>query len=127
MFLIFTISRTTPVGPNHLGDKYTFRPSKEVFKQRHFDLRIIIITFNRALSLRRLLKSLNKAKYFSDYIKVEVWVDTFKNGTKDDLTIKTAHKFKFKHGSYDVHVRETHAGIYGQWLTSWKPSIVSSV
>ena len=95
-------------------------------KESQFDLRIIVITYNRPESLLRLLNSLNNAEYFNESVKIEVWVDISEDGSKDILTIEAANKFEFKHGPYEVHVRETHAGIYGQWLTSWKPSIFSS-
>ncbi|CAG2217197.1 unnamed protein product [Mytilus edulis] len=49
------------------------------------DARIIVITFNRSHSLRRLLESLNKVDYLDDKVK-------------------------------------KHAGIYGQWIWTWRPT-----
>ena len=123
--LILTIYlNTKTVHDNSARPVYT--KSFENNKEAQFDLRIIVITYNRPESLLRLLNTLNNAEYFNDSVKLEVWVDISQDGSKDILTIEAANKFEFKHGSYEVHVRETHAGIYGQWLTSWKPSIVSS-
>ncbi|XP_045180692.2 uncharacterized protein LOC123539971 [Mercenaria mercenaria] len=87
----------------------------------HYALRIVVLTFNRAASLLRLLNSINEAVYYSDAIKLEVWIDRSEDGLVDNLTTKTAQEFVFKYGVYDVIVRQQHAGIYGQWLTSWKP------
>ena len=113
--------------PFKFEDSYTLvpgnkEPGKEVSMETPYDLRMIVITYNRAFSLLRLLKSINDAEYYSDSIKLEVWIDISKEGKNDSSTIDAAQKFQFKHGSYDVHVRKKHAGIYGQWLTSWKPS-----
>lgn len=125
LFTIYTSTKSVPLRPvpYDFEESYTVEPvfNKVFVNKSQFDLRIIVITYNRAASLLRLLKSINNAEYYSDKIKLEVWVDISKEGKKDNATINTAYEFEFKHGSYDVHVREKHAGIYGQWLTSWKP------
>ncbi|XP_052778799.1 uncharacterized protein LOC128216269 [Mya arenaria] len=47
-------------------------------------------------------------------------------GDVDTLTDETAKGFVFKHGQYEVIKHSQHVGIYGQWLTTWKPRVNSS-
>ncbi|KAK3599744.1 hypothetical protein CHS0354_037221 [Potamilus streckersoni] len=89
-------------------------------------IRIIVIVYNRATSLRRLLDSLNKAHYFGDTIALHVWIDRSKNGTIDSTTYGVASDFTFRHGQYYVHNQTCHAGIYGQWMGTWYPKSNSS-
>lgn len=86
-----------------------------------YALRIIVIVYNRDKSLLRLLNSLNKAFYGSDKVKLEVWIDRSVDGNVSLRTIKTAENFTFIHGHYSVNVHPKHAGIYGQWISTWKP------
>ena len=90
------------------------------------DLRIIVIVFNRAKSMLRLLDSLNFAEYGDDSVKVEVWFDRSLDGLVDQITLETANSFVFKHGNYSVYTHDKHVGIYGQWLSTWVPCIDSS-
>ncbi|KAK3599741.1 hypothetical protein CHS0354_037216 [Potamilus streckersoni] len=106
----------------------------EEFKDAQFDtvpynivnLRIIVIVYNRATSLRRLLDSLNNAYYFGDAIALHVWIDRSKNGTIDSTTYGVASDFTFRHGQYYVHNQTCHVGIYGQWMGTWYPNNDSS-
>ncbi|XP_053390911.1 uncharacterized protein LOC128553759 [Mercenaria mercenaria] len=94
--------------------------------EKQYDLRVIVIVYDRAHSLLRLLRSLNDAEYFAESIKVEVWIDRSENGIIDEATVKTARDYVFKHGDYDVNLHPYHVGIYGQWFTTWKPNLNSS-
>ena len=100
--------------------------SGTVYKHNSTDLRIIVITYNRAKSLLRLLESLNNAMYYGDTVVLEVWIDRNKNGTIDPKTLAVASKFHFSHGAYTVNRHTTHVGIYGQWLDTWHPNPDSS-
>lgn len=93
---------------------------------QQYDLRIIAIVYNRAKSLQRLLKSINEAEYGTDSVKLEVWIDRSVDGNFDLTTFDVADSFNFSHGQYSVYVHSKHVGIYGQWLTTWKPKINSS-
>ncbi|XP_060597342.1 uncharacterized protein LOC132751215 [Ruditapes philippinarum] len=86
-----------------------------------YDLRIIVIVYNRHQSLLRLLDSLNAADYSGDNVKLEVWIDRSVRGTLDELTVKTAKSFIFLYGEYQVISRVQHAGIFGQWISTWRP------
>ncbi|KAL4226669.1 hypothetical protein ACF0H5_014649 [Mactra antiquata] len=94
--------------------------------QKQYDLRMIAIVYNRANSLKRLLKSINGADFGKDSIKLEVWIDRSKEGKFDTATIDAAVAFEFKHGDYSVNIHTEHVGIYGQWLSTWKPQLNSS-
>lgn len=93
---------------------------------KQYDLRIIVVVYNRAKSLLRLLTSLNEAEYDSDSVKLEVWIDRSEDDRIDSSTVETAKSFEFKHGEYSVIPHPHHVGIYGQWLTTWKPKVNSS-
>lgn len=86
-----------------------------------YDFRIIVIVYNRDKSLLRLLNSLNEAYYGSDKVKLEVWIDRSVDGNVSQLTLHTANNFTFIHGNYSVKVHSKHAGIFGQWVKTWKP------
>jgi len=88
--------------------------------EQQYDLRIIVIVYNRAQSMLRLLKSLNNAKYYNDDIKLEVWIDRSANGSVDQLTLTEARQFDFYHGSFEVIIHPNHVGIIGQWLSTWR-------
>ncbi|WAR15499.1 hypothetical protein MAR_005604 [Mya arenaria] len=91
-----------------------------------YDLRILVIVYNRAQSMLRLLNSINEANFDGDNVKLEVWIDRSKAGVVDTLTVKTAEEFVFKHGHYEVLKHSQHVGIYGQWFATWKARVNSS-
>ncbi|KAL3884477.1 hypothetical protein ACJMK2_024615 [Sinanodonta woodiana] len=90
------------------------------------DLSVIVIVYNRAESLQRLLESLNNAQFYGDNIALHVWIDRSQNGTIDSSTYKVARDFTFTHGQYYVHNQTCHVGIYGQWIGAWYPRNSSS-
>ncbi|KAL3884476.1 hypothetical protein ACJMK2_024615 [Sinanodonta woodiana] len=90
------------------------------------DLSMIVIVYNRAASLQRLLQSLNNAHFYGDNIALHVWIDRSQNGTIDSSTYTVARDFTFKHGQYYVHNQTCHVGIYGQWIGTWYPRNSSS-
>lgn len=88
--------------------------------EQQYNLRILVIVYNRAPSLLRLLKSLNEAEYFNDSVKLEVWIDRSANGSVDTATLTCAKDFVFRHGVYQVITHPKHVGIFGQWLSTWR-------
>jgi hypothetical protein len=113
----------------HISQNYTVRGwkfEKNSASLKIYDLRIIVIVYNRNLSLMRLLDSLNEADYENDAVKLEVWIDRSKTGIISNDTFQAARGFLFKFGDYMVIARDKHAGICGQWSTSWKPHLNSS-
>ncbi|CAC5405261.1 unnamed protein product [Mytilus coruscus] len=85
-------------------------------------LRIMVITYNRAESMLRLLNSLNKVDYLDDRVVLEIWVDRSKDGVIDKKTFGTARNFSFEKGFKTVHQQDKHVGIYGQWIDTWQPT-----
>ena len=85
------------------------------------NLRIIIVTFNRAQSLLKLLKTLQNLELDGDRGAVEIWIDVTKNGSFHADTVRVARSFRWRHGVTRVHIQSSHAGIIGQWINSWRP------
>ena len=85
-------------------------------RSRNFDLRVFVFTYNRASSVRRLLSSLNVAKYENSSVMLEVWIDRSIDGKVDKDTLDVVKKFIFDPGIFRVCVHEKHVGILGQWL-----------
>ncbi|KAK3587755.1 hypothetical protein CHS0354_042714 [Potamilus streckersoni] len=85
-------------------------------------LRIIAIVGNRALSLKRLLNSLNNASYFEDNVVLDIWIDRSKDRKVDKQTLEVANSFHFLHGTKYIHIQPSYAGVYGQWIYTWNVS-----
>lgn len=85
------------------------------------DLRVLIMTYNRPLSLTRLLNSLNEAEYYGDKIVIEIWIDKSKDGVINKETFQAANNFVFKKGQKIVANHTKHVGLYGQWMGLWQP------
>jgi hypothetical protein len=83
------------------------------------DLRIVVMTMNRAHSLARLLRSLSAAIYRPDYPMVDLQVSVDRHGDLDSATMELLHAFQWDHGFYEINVWDTNVGIYGQWVDSW--------
>ena len=90
------------------------------------DLRIIVMSYNRDLSLLKLLHSLNDLEMDGDSAALEIWIDKSKSGAVHNNTVKIAESFNWQRGIKRVHIQEAHAGIYGQWIDTWKPKPGSS-
>jgi len=85
-------------------------------------LRLIVITFNRASSLLKLLNSLDDLELDGDRAALEIWIDRDKKtGKVDNETVNAAKSFKWSRGPTRVHVQKKHVGIYGQWIDVWRP------
>jgi len=85
------------------------------------DFRIIVITYSRAVSLMKLLHSLDNMELDGDKAALEIWIDVNSEGQTDYDTEKAARSFQWKRGSTRVHVQSTNAGIMGQWIDTWRP------
>ncbi len=85
------------------------------------DLRVIVLTHKRTTSLLKLLKSLDDLELDGDNASLEIWIDRSKDGKVDETTVSAATEFGWSRGPSRVHVRDTHAGIYGQWIDTWRP------
>lgn len=87
-------------------------------------LRIIVITMQRAQSLKRLLHSLLDAEYYDDRVALDVWIDLPPSQTDIDAKTKEiVTNFSWPHGPKTLHFRVTNVGLRQQWLESWNLSV----
>jgi len=97
------------------------------------DLRVLLLAYNRPDSLKECLEAINAAEYDTeDRVSLHVWIDGQRSiGSEDNVedevshaqTIDVAETFNFSRGAYRVHIRSTHVGVQGQWMTVWRPSV----
>ena len=85
------------------------------------DLRIIVMTFNRASALSKLLESIALLDSMGDTIALDIWIDRNKAQQVHEETVRTAQSFHWDKGPFGVHIQSQHAGIYGQWIDTWRP------
>lgn len=57
---------------------------------------------------------------------MEIWLDRDVAGRVHEETRAVAMAFAWENGPTRVHVQETHAGPYGQWINSWRPRLDDS-
>jgi len=93
--------------------------------EKEVDFRIIVLVYNRAHSLSKVLSSLQKLYVDGDEACIDIWIDVDSDGHVDENTLKIADSFIWTSGHTNVHVQEKHAGIYGQWIDTWRPKIGS--
>jgi hypothetical protein len=92
--------------------------NSDVCKQR--DLSVVVMTMNRFWSLKRLLRSLSKARYLpGNTIDLRITVDRDFNNNVDRNVMRLLDSFQWKFGILDIHVWPTKMGIYGNWVHCW--------
>src|SRR6218665_1758996 len=99
---------------------FTQEASSSIFTQEA-DFRVIVITFNRPQSLRKLLATIDNIELDGDEGCLEIWIDRNKQNEIDNETVEVANSFRWKQGPTKVYIQKEHAGIYGQWIETWKP------
>lgn len=87
------------------------------------DLRVIVLTYNRPASLERCLRHLTQLILDGDTAMLEVWIDTASDGTVDYDTLSYLQNFSWPGVQHRVHIQKQHAGLYGQWLNTWRPRV----
>jgi len=86
------------------------------------DLRLIVMTYSRPLSLLKLLESLQTLELDGHSAALEIWIDRNRQtGAADEQSVKVASEFKWSGGQTRVHIHKAHVGIYGQWISTWRP------
>ena len=86
------------------------------------DLRIIVMTFNRAKSLQALLQTLDFLELDSQSASMEIWIDrNVTTGNASLETVKVASDFVWSRGPTRVHIQMRPAGLYNQWINTWRP------
>ena len=108
----------------------------------HFTLLIKVLTFTRADSLERLLRSLAAADYGDDRVHLDISIDKpaqpaeaaarfggnasssrYESEVKAQLrVVDVSSKFEWAHGSKQWRVLDSHSGLVGQWLGAWLPA-----
>lgn len=99
-----------------------FQEGRGISKSSTFE--VIVLTYNRAKSLRRCLESIEHAFYDNHVIRLSIWIDRSLKGSrvnKDVLNI--AINCTWSHGIKIVHVWDKHVGLYGQWLDTFNPML----
>lgn len=110
------VSNTRNYTETHETGICSFKSVDAAFVER-YDLRIVIITYNRPESLLRLINSLNNAYYEDDNVALEVWIDRSKEQIVHNATIEALKIVGFSKGICDVFIHPVHVGIRGQWLS----------
>lgn len=86
------------------------------------ELRVIVLTYRRHQSLRKLLRSVDQVELDGDRASLDIWIDLdAETGRVDRPTFDTATSFRWSRGPTRVHVQRRHVGIYGQWIDTWRP------
>lgn len=103
------------------------QPGSDILpKPESISFTVKVITYDRLDSLKRLLDSLERADYGGDTIFVEIFVDHPNTMTSSSLQMKhkiwnLVNNWKFSHGTKRVHIRNSNAGLSGQWFEIWTP------
>eukprot|EP01048_Picozoa_sp_COSAG05_P018124 COSAG05_NODE_2594_length_2861_cov_2.274801_1_plen_410_part_00 len=97
-------------------------------------VRVIVLTFNRAQSLSRLLQSLERVEWGCDRVDVDIRIDrpaadqschtSCELPQHDRDVVETAREWadRWQHGQATVYKQPVNAGIVGQWLDCWEPT-----
>lgn len=97
------------------------------------NLRIIVLTYDRHLSLNKCLNHLDQIDMDGDDVVINIFVDknplvisnkTLKHFNKTGhhlLTTKVAEAFSGRHPDVKIHYQPNHVGLYGQWIDSLIP------
>lgn len=81
---------------------------------------VVVMTYNRAASLARCLRSAADAEYSGSIVDLHVWVDrTARTNAVSEDVLSTARAQQWVHGAKYVHVWDSHAGLFGQWLDTY--------
>ncbi|EIW79272.1 hypothetical protein CONPUDRAFT_145357 [Coniophora puteana RWD-64-598 SS2] len=81
------------------------------------EVTVSVITNDRPASLRRLLNSLNNARYFGDDLLLRINVEQ----AADDETLRIVDGFEWGYGNVFVHRRVIHGGLLPAVVESWYP------
>ena len=96
----------------------------------HADVRgvLVVMTMDRYASLARLLQSLAAAFYDAHVVDLHIWIDVIEDGARADARVlRLCQDFVWVHGEKRVHIHAKKAGLRGQWLETWRPSLSDAV
>lgn len=96
----------------------TFSP--QVNRQEIPSGRMIVMTMNRAASLKRLLTSLQDADYGDDRVDLDIWIDRMDSTAPHNANIsRVARECSWKQGAKTIYTRRQPGGLYQQWMYTW--------
>ena len=102
--------------------------SEQDFDAPDFRYTLILLSYDRPQSFKRLLDSVLAADYDGDTIDIEFFVDYPSPTSTLGYTYRTrecrqmAVDFPWPHGRKSLHFRSANAGLVHTWLQSWYPS-----
>ena len=106
------------------GGRERREPGEDNFHTHPVALRIMVLTYNRVASLKRLLDSLCSAEYDGFRVDLDIWIDKSSKVDSvhdaDVLLVSAAVDWPF--GIKTVHPQPTHAGLIAQWIDTWQPT-----
>lgn len=82
--------------------------------------RLIVLTMDRAVPLKRLLMSAEAADYGDERVDIDIWIDRENGKAIDFNVLKVAEQFIWSHGAKTIHLRRKNGGLYQQWIYTWK-------
>lgn len=86
-----------------------------------YDLRIIVLTFDRPQSLWKCLERLDQVDTMGDKAILEIWIDVDNFNYVNSEVLHIAESFIWSHGPTNVHIRKKHLNVAFQWLYCWRP------
>ena len=97
---------TKPLAPTATANETSCVPGRPCSYTDVVDIRVIVIAFNRPVSLSKLLRTLEAMEVDGDRAALEIWIDRERRGgTVDQQTLEVASAFNWKRGPTRVHVQ----------------------
>ena len=97
---------TKPLAPMATANETLCVPGRPCTYEDVVDIRVIVIAFNRAVSLSKLLLTVQAMEVDGDRAALEIWIDRDRrSGNVDQQTLEEASVFNWKRGPTRVHVQ----------------------
>eukprot|EP00754_Rhynchopus_humris_P019904 Rhum_TRINITY_DN14668_c41_g1::Rhum_TRINITY_DN14668_c41_g1_i1::g.109491::m.109491 len=94
---------------------------REAERQR-FVITVCVFTYNRLTGLKRLMASLQGARYLNHRVDLTVFKDKLKENAESDGTEDYLRALSWPHGNLRIHMREHNAGLKNSILEAWYPT-----
>lgn len=85
----------------------------------HGQLTIIVLAMNRAWTLDRLLRSLERTDFHNNSVSLEIKFDLHEDQIE---AIEIAERFQFSHGQKHISRANAAMGLAKSWFNAWRPS-----
>jgi len=97
---------TKPLAPTATANETSCVTGRPCTYMDVVDIRVIVMAFNRPVSLSQLLLTLQAMEVDGDRAALEIWIDRERRGgTVDQRTLEVASAFNWKRGPTRVHVQ----------------------